>query len=169
MPTFANPLGLLALLGIPAVLAIHFLQRKARELPVSTLFLLDHTRREAAGGRRFERLIPSIPLWMQLLAVLLLILPVTQAAVDFMNNLTSYLLPPRVLDAEAHGMADGHDIAGTLLVSSATFSEAPLALPLMRECSVSAPPACRTRKRLHPDRRPGTVCAAVRPGDWSDR
>jgi hypothetical protein len=72
MPSFANPLGLLALLGIPAVLAIHFLQRKARELPVSTLFLLDHTRREAAGGRRFERLLPSIPLWMQLLAVLLL-------------------------------------------------------------------------------------------------
>lgn len=72
MPTFANPLGLLALIGIPALLAIHFLQRKARELPVSTLFLLDHTRREAAGGRSFERLLPSIPLWMQLLAVLLL-------------------------------------------------------------------------------------------------
>jgi hypothetical protein len=72
MPVFGNPLGLLALLGIPAVLAIHFLQRKAKELPVSTLFLLEHTRREAAEGRRFERLIPSIPLWMQLLAVLLL-------------------------------------------------------------------------------------------------
>jgi hypothetical protein len=72
MPTFANPLGLLALLGIPAVLAIHFLQRKAKELPVSTLFLLEQTRREAASGRRFDRLIPSIPLWMQLLAVLIL-------------------------------------------------------------------------------------------------
>jgi hypothetical protein len=72
MPVFGNPLGLLALLGIPALLAIHFLQRKAREVPVSTLFLLDHTRREAAGGRVFERLIPSIPLWMQLLAVLIL-------------------------------------------------------------------------------------------------
>lgn len=72
MPVFGNPFGLLALLGIPAVLAIHFLQRKAKELPVSTLFLLDHTRREAAEGRRFERLLPSIPLWMQLLAVLLL-------------------------------------------------------------------------------------------------
>lgn len=67
-----NPLGLLALLGIPAVLAIHFLQRKAVELPVSTLFLLERTRRETASGRRFDRLIPSIPLWMQLLAVLLL-------------------------------------------------------------------------------------------------
>lgn len=72
MPTFANPLGLLALFGIPALLAIHFLQRKARVLTVSTLFLLDHTRREAAGGRRFERLTASIPMWMQLLAVVLL-------------------------------------------------------------------------------------------------
>lgn len=68
----ANPLGLLALLGIPAVLAIHFLQRKALEIPVSTLFLLERTQRDAASGRRLERIIPSIPLWMQLLAVILL-------------------------------------------------------------------------------------------------
>ncbi len=72
MITLANPLGLLVLLGIPAVLAIHFLQRKAVELPVSTLFLLERTQRDAASGRRLERIIPSIPLWMQLLAVLLL-------------------------------------------------------------------------------------------------
>lgn len=72
MPSLANPFGLIALLGIPAVLVIHFLQRKSKELPVSTLFLLEHTRRDAASGRRFERLLPSIPLWMQLLAVLLL-------------------------------------------------------------------------------------------------
>ena len=72
MFTLANPLGLLVLLGIPAVLAIHFLQRKAVELPVSTLFLLERTHRDAASGRRLERIIPSIPLWMQLLAVLLL-------------------------------------------------------------------------------------------------
>lgn len=72
MFTFANPLGLLALFGIPAVLAIHFLQRKAVELPVSTLFLLERTQRDAASGRRLDRIIPSVPLWMQLLAVLLL-------------------------------------------------------------------------------------------------
>lgn len=69
---FANPLGLLTLLAIPAILAIHFLQRKSITLPVSTLFLLERTQREANSGRRFERLIPSIPLWMQILAVLLL-------------------------------------------------------------------------------------------------
>ena len=69
---FANPLGLLSLLAIPAILAIHFLQRKSITLPVSTLFLLERTQREATSGRHFERLIPSVPLWMQLLAVLLL-------------------------------------------------------------------------------------------------
>lgn len=69
---FANPLGLLALLGLPAVLAIHFLQRKSISLPVSTLFLLERTQREATSGRRFERLILSVPLWMQILGILLL-------------------------------------------------------------------------------------------------
>ena len=67
-----NPAGLWALLGIPAILAIHFLQRQAKVVPVSTLFLLEKTQRESASGRRFDRLMNSIPLWMQLLAVVLL-------------------------------------------------------------------------------------------------
>ena len=69
---FANPWGLLALLGIPAVLAIHFLQRRVRVIPVSTLFLLESTRDDTVAGRKLRRLVPSIPLWLQLLAVLLL-------------------------------------------------------------------------------------------------
>lgn len=72
MLTLANPLGLWALLGIPVVIAIHFLQRKSIVLPISTLFLLEKTHRESASGRRFDRLMNSIPLWMQLLAILLL-------------------------------------------------------------------------------------------------
>ncbi|WP_367872857.1 BatA domain-containing protein [Luteolibacter sp. Populi] len=72
MLTLANPAGLWALLGIPAVLAIHFLQRQAVILPMSTLFLLEKTQRESASGRRLDRLMNSVPLWMQLLGVLLL-------------------------------------------------------------------------------------------------
>ena len=67
-----NPWGLLALLGIPAVFLIHFLQRQAQVIPVSTLFLLEQTQRESTSGRRFDRLTNSIPLWLQLLMVLLL-------------------------------------------------------------------------------------------------
>lgn len=54
------------------MLAIHFLQRQAVILPISTLFLLEKTQRESASGRRFDRLMNSVPLWMQLLGVLLL-------------------------------------------------------------------------------------------------
>ncbi|HSJ02536.1 MAG TPA: BatA domain-containing protein, partial [Verrucomicrobium sp.] len=67
----ANPAGLWALLAIPAVLAIHFLQERSRKVRVSTLFLLDRVRPESTGGARFERLRNSVPLWLQLLAALL--------------------------------------------------------------------------------------------------
>ena len=68
----SNPYGFLALIGIPAVLAIHFFQRRSKKVPVSTLFLLQQTQRESASGRRVERLLHSVPLWLQLLMVLLL-------------------------------------------------------------------------------------------------
>ena len=67
-----NPYGFLALLAIPLILLIHFLQRKAQIVPVSTLFLLQKTQRESASGRKLERLVNSVPLWLQLLMVLLL-------------------------------------------------------------------------------------------------
>ena len=67
-----NPFGFFALLGIPAVLLIHFLQRQAQVIPVSTLFLLEQTQRESTSGRRFDRLTNSVPLWLQLLMVLFL-------------------------------------------------------------------------------------------------
>lgn len=70
--TLANTWGLWALLGLPAVIAIHFLQRRNRRVPATTLFLLEQMRRESRTGNRFERLRTSIPFWLQLLMVLLL-------------------------------------------------------------------------------------------------
>ena len=69
---FANPAGFWALLGVPAVLAIHFLQRESRRVVTSTLFLFEALAPVSARGRRFERLRGSLPLWLQLAAVLLL-------------------------------------------------------------------------------------------------
>ena len=70
--SFGNPLGWLALLGIPVVLALHFLQRKVRRERVATLFLLPPRERQSERGRRWDRLRGSWPLWLQLLAVGLL-------------------------------------------------------------------------------------------------
>ena len=72
MLSFGNPLGLLALLAIPAILAIHFLQRESRRAFTSTLFLLEQLAPESAQGRRFQQLRNSVPLWLQLLCALLL-------------------------------------------------------------------------------------------------
>ena len=70
--TFANLAGFWALLGLPVVLAIHFLQRESRRIVTSTLFLFDQLAPVSAQGRRFERLRNSLPLWLQITAVLLL-------------------------------------------------------------------------------------------------
>ncbi len=73
MIEFAHPLaGALALLGLPAILLIHFLQLPARPVASSTLFLLETLAPESTGGRRLQRLRQSVPLWLQLLAVLLI-------------------------------------------------------------------------------------------------
>jgi len=69
---FANPWGLLALLGLPAVVLIHLLRRKSRQVRVSTLFLIERALPSSEGGRRLRRLRNSLPLWVQLLAVCVL-------------------------------------------------------------------------------------------------
>jgi hypothetical protein len=66
----ANPAGLWALLGLPAILAIHFLQQKARTFTTSTWFLIEHLAPDSSRGRTWEKLRTSRALWLQLLAVL---------------------------------------------------------------------------------------------------
>lgn len=67
-----NPAGLWALLGLPAVLAIHLLQHQVRLYRVSTLFLLGDLPMTGVRGRVIEHIRHSRALWLQLLAVLLL-------------------------------------------------------------------------------------------------
>jgi hypothetical protein len=81
---FANPWGALALLGVPAVIAIHCLQQKSRALSISTLFLLDRLAPDSRQGRRITWLRNSLAFWLQLLCVLVV---------------TWLLLEPRWLEA----------------------------------------------------------------------
>ncbi len=67
----SNPAGLWALLAIPVIFLIHFLQEKSRRVRVSTLFLLERVQPESRAGARIERLRNSAQLWWQCLAALL--------------------------------------------------------------------------------------------------
>jgi hypothetical protein len=66
------PWGLLALLGVPAVLFIHWFRRRSPPRPVTGLFLYPPPSATAMSGRRRERLRRSASLAAELLAVLLL-------------------------------------------------------------------------------------------------
>jgi hypothetical protein len=70
MPFFSNPAGFWALLGVPAILAIHFLQQRARVARTSTWFLIEKLAPDSARGRTWDRLRTSRVLWLQLAAVL---------------------------------------------------------------------------------------------------
>ena len=83
---FANPWGALALLGIPAVIAIHCLQQKSRRLSVSTLFLLERLVPDSRTGRRLTWLRGSLAFWLQIVSVLVV---------------TWILIDPRWLQANA--------------------------------------------------------------------
>ena len=69
---FSNLPGLFALLGIPVLVAIHFLQNRSKVRRMSTLFLLEALAPESRSGRIWDKLILSRNLWLQLLCVLLL-------------------------------------------------------------------------------------------------
>ena len=67
---FANPWGALALAGVPAIFAIHFLRERVRRVEVSTLFLLETLPPVSPKGAVWHRLQSTPALWLQLLAVL---------------------------------------------------------------------------------------------------
>ncbi len=67
---FTSPIGLLALLGVPAVVVLHLFRRRFKPHAVSALFLwapLDHT---SLSGRKRERLRTSASFWLEILAAL---------------------------------------------------------------------------------------------------
>lgn len=64
------PLGLLGLLGIPALVALHLWRARHAPRPVSALFLWPDDRRVLASGRRRAPLVLRGSFWLEVLAVL---------------------------------------------------------------------------------------------------
>lgn len=77
--TFATPLGLLALLAIPAIVAIHLFRRRFPVRPVAGLFLWQHPRQVPVEGRRFDKLPVTLSLILECLAALALALIIAGA------------------------------------------------------------------------------------------
>ena len=72
--TFTAPLGLLALLAVPAVIALHRFRRVLRERRVAGLFLWTGDRLVADAGRTRTRLLRTPSLWLECLAAVVLAL-----------------------------------------------------------------------------------------------
>ena len=68
---FLHPLGLLALLGVPAVALLHLFRRRFRPQRVSALFLWIEDDDNPLAGRRRERLRANASFWCEILAALL--------------------------------------------------------------------------------------------------
>jgi len=71
---FVHPLGLLALLAVPMVVALHLFRRRFEPRAVSALFLWRVDDREPVAGRKRERLVQSASLWCEIAAALALAL-----------------------------------------------------------------------------------------------
>ncbi|HEX9983585.1 MAG TPA: BatA domain-containing protein [Thermoanaerobaculia bacterium] len=74
VPFLTTPLALLALLGIPVLIAIYFFQRRFRDREVSSLMLWAAIRPPAASGRTRDRVRLPLTFWLELLLIILLAL-----------------------------------------------------------------------------------------------
>ena len=80
--TFVTPLGLLALLAIPAIVAIHLFRRRFTPRPVAGLFLWRTVQQTPVEGRRIDRLPITPSLILECLAALALALILAGARVS---------------------------------------------------------------------------------------
>src|SRR5262247_662297 len=73
MPVFTFPFALIALLAVPALVAIYWLRNQSRERHVSSLLLWLDERQMWEGGRRIHRLQTPLLFFLELLTILLLV------------------------------------------------------------------------------------------------
>ncbi|MBS1791974.1 MAG: BatA and WFA domain-containing protein [Acidobacteria bacterium] len=74
MPVFSFPVAFFALLAVPVLVAIYFLRNRAKERQVSSLLLWMEVRQRWDGGQRIHKLQTPLLFFLELLAVLLLVM-----------------------------------------------------------------------------------------------
>ena len=73
MPVFTFPFAFIALLAVPALIAIYWLRNQSRERRVSSLLLWLDERQMWEGGRRIHRLQTPLLFFLELLAILFIL------------------------------------------------------------------------------------------------
>jgi hypothetical protein len=74
MPVFTFPLAFIALLAVPALVAIYWLRNRAKERRVSSLLFWLDEKQKWEGGRRIHRLQTPLLFFLELLTILLLVM-----------------------------------------------------------------------------------------------
>jgi len=83
---FANPWGLLALLALPTIIAIHLYHRRFPPLIVAGLHLWTSETRQTLAGRRREKLPVSVSLLLELAAALLVAVVLSEPRFAGLND-----------------------------------------------------------------------------------
>lgn len=107
---FANPLGLLALLALPAIVGLHLFRRRFTPRPVSAVFLWAPMDRASHAGRKRAPLHRSPSFWLELLAALLLALLLAGPRGCGGGDVVHAVV---ILDGSASMSAGGHQEAAT--------------------------------------------------------
>lgn len=71
MSWFTQPWGLLGLLAVPAVVALHLFRRRFQDLPVAALFLWEDAQRSESTGRKRQPLRRTPSFWLEVAAAAL--------------------------------------------------------------------------------------------------
>lgn len=77
IPFLTYPLALLAALAIPVLVAVYFFRTRFRRHPVSSLMLWNQVARPREGGSRVRRLTVPLSFFLELLALLFLVIAAT--------------------------------------------------------------------------------------------
>ena len=89
---FANPLGLLGLLGVPVILAIHLFRQRFPPLVIAGAHLWGVESRVTTAGRKLDRLPVTATLILELLAALLLSLGLSQPRIGMSADVSHLIV-----------------------------------------------------------------------------
>lgn len=134
--TWLNPTAFAFLAAIPAILLLHSLRYRRRDVQVTTLFLWEQVMREAHGSLGLRRLIQNLPLLLQILLALLLTLTLANPALTKAVKQSKDIV--LVLDASASMQTQTPQGATRFDLAKQRALEVLQALPIGRQMAVIA-------------------------------